>query len=154
MGAEAEKERLRDQGDVRQAALERSSRRELENSLLESRREVNERCDEVDNERCVYVCLLNDQMHNIQQTYFDQGVDNLQGQMQDVQLRIDQANDHAEEENLRLRAQGLRREAALQRVSERELENALQDCIIEVNKTCGKVDDTLFMDECQLNDKI
>jgi len=152
--AEAEKERLRAQGDLRQAALQRSSRRELENALLESRREVNERCDEVGNDRCMKVCLLNDQMHNIQQTYFDQGVDNLQGQMQDVQLRIDVVNDQAEDAKLRLREAALNWEAAFRRVSENELGKSLQECNQEVSATRAGVDDELFLDVGQKHDQI
>jgi len=168
--AEVDKERLRAQGDVRTAALQRSSRRELENSLLESRREIDERCNEVDNARCVDVCQLNDEMHNIQQTCdlfqreyqpqpqnqraadyqeandFNQEVYYLQAQIQDIQLRIDAVNDQAEDEINDLRALGRRREAGRQRVSENELGKSLQECKQEVVYSRAGVDDELFLD--------
>merc|ERR1712096_463977 len=81
----------------------------------------------------------------------------IQEQMEDILLAIDRVNAEAEAEKLRIRAQGSEREATLKRSSKdskSELENALEECRREVNATCERVDDALFMDECQLNDKI
>jgi len=170
--AEVDKERIRAQGREWKAALQRSSRRDLENALLECRREVNGMCDEVNNARCAEECQSNDKMHNLQQTCdflerelaqpqnprataeYQQEVLNLQAQIEDTQLDIDQANNHAEEENLRIRARGNEEEATLQRISESDLANALELCGRETHAACYRVDDTLFMDECLLNDRI
>merc|ERR1711900_103928 len=145
--AEAEKLRIRAQGSEREATLKRSCRPELENALLECRREVNATCAQVDDTLFLDVGQLNDQERELSEiqratTEYQRAI---QEQMEDIQLAIDRVNAQAEAEKLRIRAQGSEREATLKRNSKdskRDLENALEECRREVNATCDKVDDT------------